>query len=276
MRTVAISTKHITNPSNNSEFSYPFPSTANFTQQNSIGLSSLSIFYSWNNISAKKNNNKFQYVWNGVTKTLTIPDGQYEISALNKFLQFEFISNNHYLVNSNGDYVYFAEFLLNNTEYGVNIITYAVPSAASTTYPAASNTHFTFSGTSYNPVIQLGSLGDFHKIIGYASTFASSAVAQTSRTYSSSTAPIINPDSNIVVSINGIINNPYSSPNSIVYSFGISAGIGQQILEKPSQVTMNPIQPGSYSNLDVRILNADTLLPVEIKDPEVSIVFVIN
>jgi len=275
MRTVAISTKHITN-SNNSEFSYPFPSTAQFTTSNQIGLSSLSIFYSWNNISVKKNNNKFQYIWNGTTKTLTIPDGQYEISALNKFLQFQFIANNHYLINSNGDYVYFAEFLLNNTEYGVNIITYAVPAAASTTYPAASNTHFTFSGTTFNPVIQMGSLGNFHKIIGYASTFASSAVAQTSRTYSSSTAPIINPDSNIVVSINGIINNPYSSPNSIVYSFGISAGIGQQILEKPSQVTMNPIQPGSYSNLDVRILNADTLLPVEIKDPEVSIVFVIN
>ena len=81
-----------------------------------IGLSSLSIFYYWNNISAKKNNHKFQYVWNGVTFTLTIPDGQYEYSSLNKFLQFEFIKNNHYLINSNGDYVYFAEFLLNTTE----------------------------------------------------------------------------------------------------------------------------------------------------------------
>jgi len=275
MRTIAISTKHIAN-SNNSEFSYPFPSTAQFTTNNKIGLSSLSIFYSWNNISAKKGNNKFQYVWNGTTKTLTIPDGQYEISALNKFLQFQFIANNHYLINSNGDYVYFAEFLLNTTEYGVNIITYQVPAAANTTYPAASNTHFTFSGTTFNPVIQLASLGDFHKIIGYTNTFTSSAVAQTSRTYSSSSAPILNPDSNIVVSINGMINNPFSSPNSIIYSFGVSSGIGQQILEKPSQLTMNSITAGSYRNLEVRLLNSDTLLPIEIKDPEISIVFVID
>jgi len=275
MRTIAISTKHITN-SNNSEYSYPFPSTATFSQNNKIGLSSLSIFYSWNNISAKKNNHKFQYVWNGVTFTLTIPDGQYEYSSLNKFLQFEFIKNNHYLINSNGDYVYFAEFLLNTTEYGVNIITYQVPAVASTTYPTASNTHFTFSGTTFNPVIQMGNLGNFHKIIGYTNDFSSSAVAQASRIYSSSTAPIINPDSNIVVSVNGMINNPYSSPNSIIYSFGVSSGIGQQILEKPSQITMNSITAGSYSNLDVRLLNADTLLPIEIKDPEISIVFVIE
>ena len=115
----------------------------------------------------------------------------------------------------------------------------------------------------------MGNLGNFHKIIGYTNDFSSSAVAQASRIYSSSTAPIINPDSNIVVSVNGMINNPYSSPNSIIYSFGVSSGIGQQILEKPSQITMNSITAGSYSNLDVRLLNADTLLPIEIKDPEV-------
>ena len=122
----------------------------------------------------------------------------------------------------------------------------------------------------------MGNLGNFHKIIGYTNDFSSSAVAQASRIYSSSTAPIINPDSNIVVSVNGMINNPYSSPNSIIYSFGVSSGIGQQILEKPSQITMNSITAGSYSNLDVRLLNADTLLPIEIKDPEISIVFVIE
>ena len=122
----------------------------------------------------------------------------------------------------------------------------------------------------------MGNLGNFHKIIGYTNDFSSSAVAQASRIYSSSTAPIINPDSNIVVSVNGMINNPYSSPNSIIYSFGVSSGIGQQILEKPSQITMNSITAGSYSNLDVRLLNADTLLPIEIKDPVISIVFVIE
>ena len=122
----------------------------------------------------------------------------------------------------------------------------------------------------------MGNLGNFHKIIGYTNDFSSSAVAQASRIYSSSTAPIINPDSNIVVSVNGMINNPYSSPNSIIYSFGVSSGIGQQILEKPSQITMNSITAGSYSNLDVRLLNADTLLPIEIKDPEISIVFEIE
>ena len=77
----------------------------------------------------------------------------------------------------------------------------------------------------------MGNLGNFHKIIGYTNDFSSSAVAQASRIYSSSTAPIINPDSNIVVSVNGMINNPYSSPNSIIYSFGVSSGIGQQILD---------------------------------------------
>ena len=59
-------------------------------------------YYSWTNInSSPLGNNIFSYTWKVgstvTTYTVTIPDGLYEISDLNSYLQYKFIANGHYL-----------------------------------------------------------------------------------------------------------------------------------------------------------------------------------
>jgi hypothetical protein len=48
-----------------------------------IGLLSYSLWYAWFNVSAEIGNNKFYYNNGSLNRVLTIPDGQYGISALN-------------------------------------------------------------------------------------------------------------------------------------------------------------------------------------------------
>jgi len=52
-----------------------------------IGLLSYSLWYSWYNVSAEIGNNKFYYNNGSLDRVLTIPDGQYGISALNSTIK---------------------------------------------------------------------------------------------------------------------------------------------------------------------------------------------
>ena len=88
---------------------YRFPNSVQF-QNNHIAVSSVSMYYSWFNISATLNNNKFYYTWYNAAGiisvggnpyfTVTVPDGLYEVSQLNSLLQFNMINNGTYLINT--------------------------------------------------------------------------------------------------------------------------------------------------------------------------------
>ena len=274
MKTLSVTTKHIQTPSNNF-LRYTFPSNVNLSNHQ-IGLASLSLFYSFYNISSKKNNNKFQYIWDGTTHDVELPNLTGEISDINNYLQFIFRSRNHYMINASGDPVYFVEMVVDKARYAIAIITTQVPNAFNSTYPQASNSHFTLPSNAFMPVIKMIDTSKFNELIGFTNTFQTSATLATNHTALSSSAPVLNPDSNIIVVIQNMIDNQYSSPNGVIHSFGISANIGEQILEKPSEISYNDIMPSHYDHLDIRILNADTLEDVEILDPEISILLLIR
>ena len=86
---------------------------------------------------------------------------------------------------------------------------------------------------------------------------------------------ILNPNSNIVVSLS-CVNNPYSSPSNIIYAFGITSSAGTIQVERPSELAFNEILNGSYNYIDLKLLNADTLQPIVIQDPEISIMLIVR
>jgi hypothetical protein len=115
----------------NNTFVYRFPNSVQF-KKSSIAFVSCSMYYSWFNISSSLSNNTFTYNWIdnlgvATTYTVTIPDGLYEISTLNQYLQFIFIQNGHYLVNASGQNVYYAEFIVNPARYAIQINTFLFP-----------------------------------------------------------------------------------------------------------------------------------------------------
>ena len=119
MNTIILNSNNVVSGKNNSTLTYNFPSSVLF-DNHKIAVHSISIYYSWCNISSALGNNTFSYKWvNGGTetiKTIIIPNGLYEITDINNFLQFNFIQNGHYLINTLGQNVYYAEFLVMRTD----------------------------------------------------------------------------------------------------------------------------------------------------------------
>ena len=276
MRTISITTKDITS-SNNNQFKYDFPSDVNLTQKE-IGLASLSMFYSMFNVSVEKNNNSVQYVFKGVTYTITFPNMIAEVSDLQAYMFYVFRANGHYLNHTDGTILYPIEMFIDPAQYAVVVVCNRFPAAFTTDYQANVNTHIALTGSTFYPRLLMVTNTNFHKLIGFASDYATNVTGLTtaSKTDLSTTSPVLNPDANLIVVIDNLIDNPYSNPNGILHSFGINVSPSSQIVERPNQVAFIDILDGAYRNITLRILNADTLQDIAIEDPEISIMLLIK
>ena len=132
--TIVLKSSNITDPTTNAVFKYDFPNSVNLVDHE-VALISASMYYSWNNISTILQNRTFQYQYingSGVTKTVTVTldEGLYEISDLNKALLFSLIEEKNYLIDDNtGENIYYLEFVINSVRNSVDINTYAVPTS---------------------------------------------------------------------------------------------------------------------------------------------------
>ena len=276
MNTIVLTSNNIQGSGNNN-FVYKFPNSKTFINKE-IGLSSLDIYYSWYNISSALGNNRFTYTWvvgtTTTTYTVIIPDGLWEISTINSYLQSIFISNNHYLINSSGNFVYYAEFLVNPSLYVVNINTYPFP----TSLPSGWSQPSGFAGypiQTFNPLITIPSA--FNLIVGYAVNFATSQNTGigTTLSYSSSLVPQVQPNPTILVTATNI-DNIYSTPSGVLYSITPDVGIGELYSDKPPEIIFQPIINGTYNEIRIQLVKTSDFSPIQIIDPNTVIILVIR
>ena len=286
MRTLVINSTNIVPDGDNNKFIYKFPNSVLF-KDDYIALSSVSIYYSWFNITSAFQNNIIQYVWDGVTFTINIPDGIYEVATLNALLQYTFIQNSHYLVDATGSNVYYAQFLVNPARYAVQINTYLFPLAlpAGWTNPAG----VVFPAVTFNPSIILPA--SINVILGYTAGFTTdpnignafippvndtfvSKLANGTLSYNSTQAPNIQPNSSLLVALSNI-DNAYAQPSSLIYTIVPSVAVGEIINERPPNFIWNKLIEGTYNELRLTILGTD-LAPLKIRDPQITIVLVIR
>jgi len=303
MRTLVISQSNLIQDGFNNKFVYRFPNSV-FFKDDYVAVNSINMFYSWFNITAELGNNVFRYIWGGTTYTINIPDGLYEVSQLNQLLQFSFIANGHYLTLS-GQNVYFAEILLNPTRYAVQINTYLIPTALQFTFNAitgiytgnvgtayagmtTSNAAF-FTATNQNPQIVLPA--NFNQLLGFiagfttdlnnnnayvppvGSNFISKNGAGTI-SYISTTAPNIQPNSSIILSMSNI-DNAYANPSSLIYSVVANVGFGEIINERSTNFIWNRLLDGTYNQIRLEFLGTN-LQPIRIADPAITITLAIK
>lgn len=272
VNTIILKSSNITDTTKNSTFEYNFPNSMNFKDME-LGLISASLYYTWFNISDELGNRTFsyQYVVGDQTNTrvVTLDEGLYEISDINSALQFDFISAGLYLVNADGDNVYYAEFIINTVKNSVDINTFAVPTSLPTGFTLPSN-FVGFPNTTYNVNIKLAS--NFNNIIGYDSTFETglSSGNNTTLSFNSTKAPNVNPNSSVLVEVN-IVDNPFGNPSSIIYAIVPNVGLGSLIYVSPPEYAFIPIKNGTYQSLRLRLLNKDTLEPLTIQDGQITI-----
>lgn len=297
MFVIVLNASNIIHDGFNNKLVYKFPNSITFKNKY-ISVSNISMYYSWFNILQSLNNNLFTYTWTvGAISTvynILIPDGLYEIADINKYIQFVCVNNGHYLINA-GLNIYFFELLVNPNRYAVQLNTYQVPIALPAGYSQPSN----FAGyptQTFNPIINFPF--NFNDIVGYGSIggvyFSSDDninnvyVAPTASksnyyvtkdllgtiSYLSNVYPNVQPNSSIFFSISNI-NNPYSSPSSIIYSLSPSVEIGHLIIDKPTNFIWNKMIDGTYNDLRLSLLGTD-LSPLYIADEAMTILLTIK
>lgn len=289
MRTIVLNTSNLVQDGQNNKLVYNFPNSVQF-KDDYIAVAQVSMYYAWFNITESLRNNSFTYSWRtGATTiiyTISIPDGLYEVATLNQLLQFTMIANGHYLVNTAGQNVYYAEFIVNPARYAVQINTYLFPLAlpAGWSNPAS----LVFPTQTFNPVITLPA--SINALLGYIAGFSTDAntsngftpptspyvskLANGTLSYISTSSPNLQPNSSILFAVSNI-NNPYAQPSSIIYALTPSVAVGEIISDKPSEFTWNRLIDGTYNQLTITILGLD-LQPIKINDPSITILLALK
>jgi hypothetical protein len=264
--TIILNQNNIVNLNNgNNQLVFKFPNSVRLSNH-AIAVSSITMYYSWYNISTALQNNTFQYTWDGTTFTITLPNGTYNISDINGYLQNQMINNNTYAIDASGNYVYYLEMKVNAVEYGIQLNSFEVP----ITFPATWTVPFTPPLVAFNPQFIIPSA--FNQIVGYTVgyTFPSAptpAVGNVSAI--SSTAPEVQPNPVLFLTCSAI-QNPYTIPSSIIYSISPNANVGDQITFTPPQLIFNKILEGTYDRLVLGWVGTNQQ-PIQIIDPNMVI-----
>lgn len=303
--TIILNQSNIVPDGKNSSLVYRFPNSVSFPHHE-IAIQSIAMYYSWENINALPlANNTFSITWRvgsaNATVSYLIPNGLYEVSDLNKFLQFTFIQAGQYLISPTGQNVYFAEWLINANRYAVQLNTFPVPTEASGGFtvqpdgsylgtvapwvgyktPLADTAGGTsawvgFSDTVFNPSITIPN--NLNKILGFTvpNPYVSPLNLGTGTNFSalSNVAPQVQPNSSAYLSISNIANK-YSIPSSVIYSITPQVAFGEQIIEQPPQFAWNKLLNGTYNEIRLQILGID-YQALTILDPNMTIVLVIR
>jgi hypothetical protein len=253
-----------------SKFYFPFPSTRDMNGAK-IGLKSVSIYNSWNNIDPIYNNQQFSIIFpnntGNTTLAITIPAGIYTVVDLNKYLRDYFITQNLYITNtSTTDITVYAEFRANGTAYSIDFVSFPLPTSTPSGF---TNAGITWPTVSRGPQIVIADNG-FKTITGYSPGTYPVTQQATIYTKQSDNIPVISPVQSVNLTCDAVL-NLFSSNSSIIHSFtSKSAGSGQLIDSSPNEVSFIDCSGGSREGLTFQF--TDQLgRPLTLKDPDINI-----
>lgn len=252
-------------------YQYNFSSNVDTSNLN-IGLSSATLNYSWPNISVSKGNNTFQisHPTSGanVVLTLTIPDGGYNITDLNSYLEYYLITNGYYIQNSSTlDRTVYCEFRLNPVLYSVEFVSYAMPTALPGGYTAGSA--ITFPATPKGPQLIVTTV-PFGTLIGYALGTFPSSIPTVDTSVESTLVPQVSSVQNVVITVD-CINNEFATNSKVIHAISPSGvSYGGIITSIPPEVSFVPCQSGVRQSLIIQFLDQNGL-PLNMLDSDITI-----
>jgi hypothetical protein len=266
---------------NNSVYTFAFQTGYTIKEGATLSVSSIIVPYSWFNITSVYGNNKFTYTWVGaspVTYTVTIPDGFYSTADLNTYLQSVMITNGNYLLDSNGNYVYYIEFLTNQSAYAIQLLTYVVPLTLPTGYTNPGSMVFS-SGTAYTPYITVPSsttTNSFSSLIGFpAGQYPPTATQSTNYSYNGTLVPNTTPINSVIVKCNLVANNS-KNPSDILDSFTFqNTAFGSNGVYMPTFPSRVALKAGTYNQLIITFVDQN-FNTIYAKDPNTLITLLIE
>lgn len=277
MRSIIINASNVVQNTYNDTYTYQFPVGSITFKDDQVAISQISIPYSWFNISSTLyNNNQFQYIWynslGSQTYTITIPDGFFDVSDINSYLQTQMVKNGHYLINSSGQYVYYLEIITNSNFYAIQLNSFPIPTSLPSGWTNPSG--LTFPATASTPQFVLPTSG-INALFGINAGTYPPAPQTTTYSTISSFAPQITPVQSIIVSCT-LLNNKYAIPNTLLYSFTPSnVSFGSIIVNEPSQFSFVDIYDGEYTSFTISFTDQN-LNRFKINDPNLVIMLTIR
>lgn len=269
MRNVILNRSNIVAGSNNSKFTYEFPSTAEF-KDDQIAISNINLNVSWQNINNGYNNDFFQYIFydagGATTYNVNIPNGNYSLAQLNAFLQYRMIQDGNYLIDSTGDYVYFLDIVVNPTSYAYEIRADPIPTAlpGGWTNPAG----MTFPAVASTPQMVIPAT-NIQTLLGFPAGTYPAVTQATPYNILSPNIPQIATISSIIV-LCTLVNNRFQYPNTIIYSFLATGDAGTPINITPPEYIFVDIVDGYYGNFELQFVDQN-FNPMILEDPEILI-----
>ena len=259
-----------------SRFVYDLPSSVYFAPGSQVAISSISLYFSWFSITSQQNNNVFNYRWPdnlGIMQpySVVLSDGSYSISDINAFLQSVMISNGHYLLGPSGDNVYYLQLSENATAYSIQYDAFPIPTALPLGFSNPSG--LVFPPISITPQLDIAA-NSFREIIGFnAGLYPTVPIGMTYSVLSQFT-PQVSVVSNVVLKTN-IVNNEYSNPSDVIYSFSPDVSFGSVINPKIQSLIWNTVSSGYYTEISIQFCdqNYDSLM---LRDTNVLITLVLR
>lgn len=152
-----MNSSNVVSGSNNSRYRYTFIKPTTILDEATMSVANITLPYSFFNITALNKNNSFRFHFPDSTSVNTgydflLQDGFYTVTDINAALQQFCIANGLYLINAEGNYVYYLTMLYNTTFYAVQIVAQFVPTSLPSGWSQPSNWHG-YNATSVTPFI---------------------------------------------------------------------------------------------------------------------------
>ena len=283
--TLVLNSTNVTSSSTITTFKYNFINGGFQLKNMEMCVSSITLPYSFYNVSSYYNNRTFSLIFpkGATTQTIsvTLPEGFYTVTDINSYIQQICLDNGAYLIDSTGNYVYYQQLVYNSTYYSVQLLLYPVPTTLPTGYSYASaGTLYTSSAnlptTSYTPQLVLSSAGSIATIIGFKTgTTYPSAQSTANQSILSTLTPVGSTVNSIIMQCS-LVNNPVTSPSDILDSLPIhNSTFGSNITYEPSFEKFISLSDGTFNNFTFSFRDQN-LNEIYARDPNVSITLIIR
>jgi len=295
---ININSTHLVSNGFNNRFEYQFSNTSLNLSNAEIAVSSIQMYNSHFNIDAQAYNNaSFRLLFlNSAPSDLqtfidiTLPDGYWEYSDINRYVQGIMKANGAYLIDDNGNDIFYFKISANSTFYACQIDTKPIPTALPTGWslPPTGIYSQNLPSFAHSPTLRLLSNNNFNQIIGFRLLYpdnetiiptvnqdGTGGVPLVAAARLSTIPPQINPVSSYLVRCN-LISNPFSQPSDILTTFttqGTQAG--QLINYLPPELIWIDVSDGSYQSLNIEI-NDQLARFIRFRDPNIQINLVIR
>ena len=236
------------------QFTYRLPASGFKSGKDEVALKSLTVYYSWANISAEKGNNAYSYVWSGTTYPVVMADGIWSFGEFYAYLQQVMKANGHYLLDADGAEVYYLTITVNSALYCLSLVATPLPATLPTGYTNPAAVDLTAAGgLTPQLVIPTG----LTYLTGFAvGTYPSTA--QLTRYTVNSGIPQISDATSMNVTCNLVDNSGFSLTPNILSSFVVPSGTGSGSLIQiqPSNLEWVPIRRDqTFSEITIALVD---------------------